>query len=492
MITITRRQARRLRGVFRRSVLGISHRGTDPAPRPPRRGDATTGAISVRGDLAVEHVEPGIVPAARGDRPAARRPGRLRGPRRLARRPGGRRARPHASSAGRTAASRRPASTPSRRSTRWRRSPSRPRSWTEVPAGLLDALAEATPDQRRRQHAVRPELPPAQGGHPRGRRHRRPPAARLRAASPSPGRTTSWSGARPSSPARTLPRDQPVSIGKTDTHVVLRVGPWTLVPGDPDRRPLPRVDQVIPDAQATATRLRLDAEDAAFLGQALDRLPGADELNSPATVDLNGQVAVRARAADQTQVTELVLTRSRYTGTPVRLNTNREFLARALRLGFTEIEIVDADTPLVCRDRQPRLLLAAPVARVGDRAGRRRHPHRVRFPDHPRGHPARMRRPQARTTVNERTRRTARTPRPGTTPGANGATARSCRPREPRPRQPGGADPGGRGAARGPGRRPGAGRPPDRGPAPLPPPRAARARAPWPRSSQLKLPEVAG
>jgi hypothetical protein len=30
MITITRRQARRLRGVFRRSVLGIAHRGIIP------------------------------------------------------------------------------------------------------------------------------------------------------------------------------------------------------------------------------------------------------------------------------------------------------------------------------------------------------------------------------------------------------------------------------------------------------------------------------
>jgi hypothetical protein len=149
---------------------------------------------------------------------------------------------------------------------------------------------------------------------------------------------------------RDLPRDQPVAIGKTDSNVVLRVGPWTLFFEIQADARFPQVDRVIPAPQATATRLQLDAEDAAFLGQALDRLPGADEQFSPATVDCNGKIAVRARAVHETQVTELVLNRSHYTGTPIRLNTNRAYLARAIRLGFHEIEIADAGTPLVCRD----------------------------------------------------------------------------------------------------------------------------------------------
>ena len=106
-------------------------------------------------------------------------------------------------------------------------------------------------------------------------------------------------------------------------------------------------------------------------------------------------------------MTELVLARSRYTGTPVRLNTNREFLARAVRLGFTEIEIVDADSPGRLPRRRPRLLLPAPVEGVGDRAGRRRHPHRVR----PQTTPAAIRPdepppPERGSTVNERTKPT--------------------------------------------------------------------------------------
>ena len=74
-------------------------------------------------------------------------------------------------------------------------------------------------------------------------------------------------------------------------------------------------------------------------------------------MDLNGRVAVRARAAGEGPATELVLARSTYVGPPVRLQTNRELLARAIRLGFAEVEVVDADTPLVCRD--DRVVFAA-------------------------------------------------------------------------------------------------------------------------------------
>ena len=83
---------------------------------------------------------------------------------------------------------------------------------------------------------------------------------------------------------------------------------------------------------------------------ALDRLPGGEELNSPATIDLNGKVAIRARGAEQSRITELVLNRSSYSGPPIRINTNRRFLSRALELGFGEVGISDVEAPMVCRE----------------------------------------------------------------------------------------------------------------------------------------------
>src|SRR5262249_28527084 len=146
-----------------------------------------------------------------------------------------------------------------------------------------------------------------------------------------------------------VPRDEPISIGKTETHIVLRDGPWTLFLEIKTDARYPAVERALPSASTAATLLALDPADAAFLGQALDRLPGADEPNAPATVDLNGQVAIRSKSPDQEGATELLLSRSRYTGPAVCFNTNRGFLSRAIRLGFREIAIVDADAPLVCR-----------------------------------------------------------------------------------------------------------------------------------------------
>jgi hypothetical protein len=110
------------------------------------------------------------------------------------------------------------------------------------------------------------------------------------------------------------------------------------------------VEEAIPGADVVATRLQLDPDDARFLASSLDRLPGSDELNRPATIDMNGKVAIRSRGSEQSQITELVLNRSSYCGPPVRINTNREFLKRAIQLGFSEIGISDVEMPLVCHE----------------------------------------------------------------------------------------------------------------------------------------------
>ena len=144
-------------------------------------------------------------------------------------------------------------------------------------------------------------------------------------------------------------RDQPIRIGKTDTHIVLRIGPWTTYHEIQKSGRFPRVEDAIPETLAMTTRIQLDPDDARFLETALDRLPGREVLNSPATIDLNGKVAIRARNDGQTQVTVLLLDRSSYTGLPIRINSNREFLSRAIRLGFKEIGISGVEVPVVCR-----------------------------------------------------------------------------------------------------------------------------------------------
>lgn len=147
-----------------------------------------------------------------------------------------------------------------------------------------------------------------------------------------------------------------VEIGKTDNYVVVRVGAWQVYLLIEKERRFPKVDDLIPSQNAALTRLMLDPQDAAFLQHTIPRLPAADSPESPVTLDLNGHIAISAKAVDQARVTELLLSRSTYTGEPVRLRTDRRFLQRAAGFGFTEIFMQADKAPLLCEDARRKYI----------------------------------------------------------------------------------------------------------------------------------------
>ena len=162
MITITRRQARRLRGVFRRSRLGIAHRGSSrrwsSTPRARNCGrtigtptwpsstssPAATGS-SRRSPLPLDALADFEGRDEQPGRPGGRRPDRT-----VVR--WGDRGIPQS----------REYAVPAR-STRSPPFPERPPPGPTLPAGLLDALAEAAADRHRRHDPLRPGLHPAPG-----------------------------------------------------------------------------------------------------------------------------------------------------------------------------------------------------------------------------------------------------------------------------------------------------------------------------------------
>lgn len=359
MITITRRQARGLRGVFRRAALGITHR----RPVPPlllHAGDAQLRAQYRYAGLALEHAAPGPYLTAETVALPLDALADVEG-------------RDESAVVIESLA-------PDRTAVRWDDRgvpqtreytvpppgpmvtfPEHPPCPTEVSTGLLDALAEATATgaEEDTRYALSCILMTATTGAV--------VATDGRQLLVRGGFAFPWDGdvlvrRSPVFASRALPRDRPASLARTDTHVVLQAGAWTLWLEIQAKARFPRIEHVIPDPSAVTTRLRLDGGDAAFLARVLDRLPGGDVANGPVTVDLNGRVAVRARASAHGPVTELVLARSGYTGAPVRVSTNRGFLARAVRLGFTAVEVVDADSPLVCRDG-PRVYAWQPLSK---------------------------------------------------------------------------------------------------------------------------------
>jgi hypothetical protein len=150
---------------------------------------------------------------------------------------------------------------------------------------------------------------------------------------------------------KAFPRDQPVHVARTETHVLLKIGKWTIFCDIQKQHRFPRVDDAVPANDSITSRVHFDAEDTRFLEAALDSLPGGEVLNSPTTIELKGKVSIRVKNGEQADISELLLNRSSYTGSPIRINTDRAFLRRALQLGFHEIGFAGVESPIVCRNQ---------------------------------------------------------------------------------------------------------------------------------------------
>ena len=148
---------------------------------------------------------------------------------------------------------------------------------------------------------------------------------------------------------RELPRDQIIKLGLTSERITMEVGPWLFAfKVEKDIR-FPNVDQVIPRTRAALTHLYLDARDIEELIQQLSKLPGDDDSHQPVTLDMSNAIVLRCRC-EKEEVVEVPLVHARREGPLLQLVTDRRYLLRALKLGFTEVVIAGADHPLLCKD----------------------------------------------------------------------------------------------------------------------------------------------
>jgi len=157
---------------------------------------------------------------------------------------------------------------------------------------------------------------------------------------------------------RELPGEQPIEVGKTEDWVTFRSGPWTISLKLEKESRFPDVSRHIGDPAAATSHLRIAGSDGDFLNDALPRLPCEDNTNCPVTLDLNGQVLIRGKAADQSRATELALSNSRLEGDPITINSNREYLLRALRLGYRDVHLYGRDQPVLCDDGRRQYVFA--------------------------------------------------------------------------------------------------------------------------------------
>ncbi len=150
--------------------------------------------------------------------------------------------------------------------------------------------------------------------------------------------------------SRELSGDHPVEVGATADWMSTHVGDWTIHHAIHKQGRFPDLSRGIPQSATVGTRLQLDPADVEFVSERIGLLPVANDTHRPVTLDMNGSVAIRTRQDATSPVTELVLSRSRREGPQLRITTNREYLLRAIRLGFTDVGFADNASPCVCTD----------------------------------------------------------------------------------------------------------------------------------------------
>jgi hypothetical protein len=151
-----------------------------------------------------------------------------------------------------------------------------------------------------------------------------------------------------------LPTDQPVRVGQLQddkgvTNVVFQFGPWTYWLGVQKEGRFPNVDQIIPPTHYAKCTLQLSPTDAKFLTDNMHRLPNGDT-HRELTLDLNGHVVLRAASASTPRPAEIILRNSSKQGDDVRICTDRNFLARAAAMGFTEFFLPNDASPALAVD----------------------------------------------------------------------------------------------------------------------------------------------
>lgn len=159
-----------------------------------------------------------------------------------------------------------------------------------------------------------------------------------------------------------------VGIGRTDTHLAIRIGPWTFVFALDLEARFPDATSIIPKSFNSATKLKLHPNDAQrFLDNLVRRIKGPGAKEHSVTLDLNEAPCLRFEIGES--LVEVPFAESEFTGERVRICLNLAQFLRALELRFLEFEIRGPDRPVVARDGE-RIYMSMPLsahAAVGPR-----------------------------------------------------------------------------------------------------------------------------
>jgi hypothetical protein len=218
--------------------------------------------------------------------------------------------------------------------------PPLPKRWSAAPAELLTALNEATRLAARAEASGRYALHRVQirgaQGEVVGTDARR---ALVRGGWTFPFAEALLIPALPVFASREF-AGLPAKVGRTATHLVIVLGPWTLWLRTDKEAKYPDVRSAVPDPR-DATVVTLGGEEAARLGQWMS---GRDP--APVTIACNdSELAIHVPGEEGNNVLRLVA--STVPGPPLRLALDRRDLLRAVTAGCRTLHLFAAGRPWV-------------------------------------------------------------------------------------------------------------------------------------------------
>lgn len=106
------------------------------------------------------------------------------------------------------------------------------------------------------------------------------------------------------------------------------------------------------------TTLRLNSEAVQMLLNALPKMPGADGINKAVTLAIDrDNLLLQAKQSEADAWTTIPILGVLVKGRPLSICLNRDYLIKALQFGLTEVELVDAGSPLVFKSGGKKLVV---------------------------------------------------------------------------------------------------------------------------------------
>jgi DNA polymerase III sliding clamp (beta) subunit (PCNA family) len=133
---------------------------------------------------------------------------------------------------------------------------------------------------------------------------------------------------------------------------------WTYV-SQPIEGDYPNWKQVVPPAEVLKSHITLGESGIKTILEALPLLPGHNDNDQSVSLEIKGEYLVLKAKGRAEEWTEIPIP-AKVSGKPVTIPMNRKYLAKALKIGCTQIDIEDKTSPMVCSTKG-KILVICPL-----------------------------------------------------------------------------------------------------------------------------------